>query len=235
MLRTLIIFTFISYAVGQGVVKTCTSSVSPSDVFCVFDSAAVNNEYYVIEKNPDSNCAIEPTNGEVDLSVLDTQGLPMYIGQKAFYNCAELTSIVLPESLERIGYYAFLTTSFTEISIPKSVKYIGTYALYKTGLIVNLPVGSITEIAELYDGLSSTNVYVGTGSSIGTIRGCQLLWSGVTEDICPLGCTDSNYFEYDSSAVLYDGSCATFAATGINATDCQALKAAFKGSSCCTA
>lgn len=81
------------------------------------------------------------------------------IEENAFWNCANLTSLQLPENLEYIGYYAFercsgLTevtfgsklktidyegfwgcTSLTDLDIPASVEYVGTYAFsWCTGL-----------------------------------------------------------------------------------------------------
>ena len=213
----------------KGVVKTCTSSSS----FCSWlDNDALNNEYYVILKHPHSNCAIEPdVNGTVDLSVLDTQGKPMYIGAYAFEDCTELKSIVLPSSLERIGHFVFVDTGLTEVTVPNSVKYIGEYGIRLLGeSTVNLPVGNIAEIADTYRALTSSNIY-----NVRTIRGCKLLSARVTEDICPLGCTYSNYAEYDSSAVLYDGSsCATLNPVGIHETDCDALESAFETQKCCS-
>ena len=47
------------------------------------------------------------------------------IGNKAFYECKNLTSVTLEEGLESIGKECFSNTAVTEIIIPKSVKMIG--------------------------------------------------------------------------------------------------------------
>lgn len=46
------------------------------------------------------------------------------IEEEAFLNCAEVTEVVLPESLLRIEASAFAGTGLTEISIPDSVEYV---------------------------------------------------------------------------------------------------------------
>lgn len=52
------------------------------------------------------------------------------IGEKAFFGCVEVTSVILPEGLLEIGEYAFLgCTNLKSIRIPKSVEKIGNYAL----------------------------------------------------------------------------------------------------------
>lgn len=51
------------------------------------------------------------------------------IGRFAFYNCDEMTGIILPDTITNIGTYAFSgCTSLTEISIPDSVVNIQTNA-----------------------------------------------------------------------------------------------------------
>ena len=53
------------------------------------------------------------------------------IGDYAFRNCNQITSITLPENLESIGNYSFsYCSSLTSISIPESVTTIGDNAFY---------------------------------------------------------------------------------------------------------
>ena len=56
------------------------------------------------------------------------------IGEKAFYNCDTITSIVIPSSVTTIGKYAFYScSSLTSIVIPNSVTTIGEYAFSSCG------------------------------------------------------------------------------------------------------
>ncbi len=73
------------------------------------------------------------------------------IGNNAFYNNTDLTSIEIPSSVTSIGEYAFYEcTGLTNIEIPSSVTSIGEYAFYGcTGL---------TSI-EIPDGVTNIEVY----------------------------------------------------------------------------
>ena len=59
----------------------------------------------------------------------------------AFYNCTNLKSITLPESIVSIGEYAFRKSGLTEVVIPDNVKSIGASAFAEcSGLVsVSLP------------------------------------------------------------------------------------------------
>jgi hypothetical protein len=59
----------------------------------------------------------------------------------AFYNCTNLKSITLPESIVSIGEYAFRKSGLTEVVIPDNVKSIGASAFTEcSGLVsVSLP------------------------------------------------------------------------------------------------
>ena len=70
------------------------------------------------------------------------------IGLEAFFNCSALTSITIPENVSDIGKFAFSgCTSLTSLTIPNSVTVIYSYAFQNcTGLTsVEIP-SSVTEI-----------------------------------------------------------------------------------------
>ena len=72
------------------------------------------------------------------------------IGENAFYNCTELTSITLPNSLTAIGDYAFYYCySLTSIVLPSSLTTIGNYAFYYCyGLTSIVLPNSLTTIGD---------------------------------------------------------------------------------------
>lgn len=50
------------------------------------------------------------------------------IGKDAFYNCTNLTSVTIPNTVTSLGWYSFQKcTSLTEIEIPSSVTSVGRY------------------------------------------------------------------------------------------------------------
>ena len=87
--------------------------------------------------------SIIPTNGSVtsigNSAFFDCAGLRNVIipnsiksiGDSAFSDCTELTSIIIPDSATSIGRYAFnFCTGLTSITIPDSVAYINSYAFF---------------------------------------------------------------------------------------------------------
>lgn len=51
-----------------------------------------------------------------------------YIGESAFCDLTTLTEVVIPNTVERIGYSAFAYTGLKEVTIPAGVKYISPCA-----------------------------------------------------------------------------------------------------------
>lgn len=50
------------------------------------------------------------------------------IPNECFYYSTEVTALIIPENIERIGNCAFINSSLTSVSIPNSVASIGSYA-----------------------------------------------------------------------------------------------------------
>ena len=92
------------------------------------------------------------------------------IGDYAFKNCSDLTSLTLPSSVTRIGDYAFKNCSgLTSLTLPSSVTRIGDYAFYNcsglTSLTLPSSVTSIGEFAFRYcSGLTSLTIPSGVTS-----------------------------------------------------------------------
>ena len=72
------------------------------------------------------------------------------INDYAFYDCTDLTSVTIPESVTTIGRSAFSgCTGLTSVTIPESVTRIGYYAFYDcTGLTSITIPGNVTKIIE---------------------------------------------------------------------------------------
>ena len=71
------------------------------------------------------------------------------IEDNAFEGCNELTNITIPESVTKIGNYAFYESALTSINIPNSVTTIGDDAFYRCWDLrcVTIP-NSVTEIGD---------------------------------------------------------------------------------------
>ena len=50
------------------------------------------------------------------------------LGKFSFRNCAEITDVILPDSLQAIRHDSFYNTSITKIFVPMSVKTLGFYS-----------------------------------------------------------------------------------------------------------
>ena len=75
----------------------------------------------------------------------------MYIYDYAFDSCGQLTSIVLPESLNKIGKGAFFNCMYlTAVDVPDGVGYIGDYAFYSC---LSLESVTLPDIDSIGDGM----------------------------------------------------------------------------------
>ncbi len=71
------------------------------------------------------------------------------IGESAFRICTSLASINIPEGVTTIGAYAFQTCAFTEITIPEGVTAIGDNAFFGCSQLKSVTIpGSVTTMGK---------------------------------------------------------------------------------------
>jgi hypothetical protein len=111
-------------------------------------------------------------------------GLPVTsIGQEAFYQCTNMTSITIPDSVTSIETQAFEYSGLTSITIPNSVTSIGAYVFAPCCSLTNATIGNgvtRTGTGEFYDCTNLTSVTIpNTVTSIGhqSFHSCSSLTS----------------------------------------------------------
>jgi len=137
----------------------------------------VNGIYY----NKLSENELEVTSGDImykeDLVIPETVTINdslfniKRIGNYAFYNCSELSSVILPNGLISIGNYAFCEVSLLKsITIPNSVEYIGQQAFRHCEELSTVTIGDgLTAIEErTFDGCTKLEKVL-LGNSITSI------------------------------------------------------------------
>ena len=114
---------------GYEIVKS-----SENVVYAVYQYSRVNLKYYYFI--PQSLRTVEITGGA--------------IGDNAFYNCSNLTSVTIGDGVASIGYGAFHNcSSLTSIAIPDSVLNISKYAFYYNDCPIEtaiMPTSAISSI-----------------------------------------------------------------------------------------
>ena len=126
----------------------------------------------------------------------------IFLNEYEFYSCDNLASIILPESLNSIGYAAFAYCyALTSVTLPDNISFIGSYAFNNCGLTsITLPV-SLTTIS--YDSFASCDALTSIviPESVSYIDGyafayCYALTSITLQSITPPEISDDCPFCY---------------------------------------
>lgn len=134
---------------------------------CCYSLTSITVENGNTAYSSSGNCLIETKSKTLifgcENSVIPTDGSVEIIGNSAFWYCANLTSISIPNSVTAIEAFAFRgCSSLTSIVIPKSVTNIGWYAFFDCSSLTTFAFGSnITYIGEstFYNCTSLKNIY----------------------------------------------------------------------------
>lgn len=132
--------------IGRYAVSGCTylnSAVLPEKLSSLSEGVLYKASYLTFVKLPESCPVIEDRaiQGAPRLEAVELPEDLEYIGDYALDGASKITSISLPESLKYIGDYALTCIGGTEIVIPPSVEHIGYNAFRSSKWFMSLPDG----------------------------------------------------------------------------------------------
>ena len=127
------------------------------------------------------------------------------IGNGAFQDCTDLTSVTIPNSVTSIDYYAFYEcTSLTSITIPNSVTSIGDYAFYGCTSLTSITIpNSVTTIGEQAFASCSSLTSINIPNSVTSIGSSVFSHcTGLTSITIPNSVTSIDYGAFASCTRL---------------------------------
>ena len=210
--------------IGDNAFRSCSSLtgiVIPDSVTSIggyaFDSCSSLTDVYITDlaawcgisfssgySNPLSRSANLWLNNELVTGVVIPNSVTR-IGAYAFYGCTSLTEIIIPDSVTSIGSYAFYDCDgLTEIVIPDSVTGIGSGAFSNCSSLTEIIIpDSVTTIGlDAFNGCSSlTDIVIPNSvTSIGyrAFNAC----SSLTEIVIPDSVTSIGYRAFSDCSSL---------------------------------
>ena len=127
-----------------------------------YDFSAVNDGdtiyYNIVDGNAEVASVDSECSGEVSIPSSVTYNGTTYsvtsIGDWAFYNCTNLTSVTIPNGVNSIGYRAFAgCSSLTSITIPSSVMNIGQFPFDECSSLTEINVDPSSKRFSSQDGV----------------------------------------------------------------------------------
>lgn len=142
-------------SIGDGAFYGCSNLTSvniPSSVKSVGKAAFHNTEWWnsQLDGLVYIDCYLLGYKGEKTIGNIEIKEGTKVIGNFAFYNCSNLTSITIPNSVTNIGEGAFFgCRGLTSITLPNSITNIESCTFYACSSLANVNIpSSVTSIGE---------------------------------------------------------------------------------------